>query len=139
MIVDDEIEILDYLENVLSEYGYRILKAANGKEALDIYKREKIKPDLLLLDIFMPVLDGKKVIEKLSRIDPGLKIIVITSYATEKVVQDIKALGINYFLFKPFKVSNLMQLITKVIEDEEFDDEKDKFYLKEEYKGEEFE
>ena len=121
MIVDDDVEILDYLENVLTEYGYNILKAANGKEALSIYKKEKVKPDLLLLDIFMPVLDGKKVIQKLSRINPGLKIIVITSYATEKVVQDIKALGINYFLFKPFKVSNLMKLINGVIEEEDFE------------------
>jgi len=121
LIVDDEVEILDYLENVLTEYGYNILKAVNGKVAIDIYKKEKVKPDLLLLDIVMPVLDGKKVIQKLSRINPALKIIVITSYATEKVIQDIKSLGINYFLFKPFKVSNLMELISKVIEEEEFD------------------
>lgn len=120
MIVDDDDEILDYLENVLTEYGYRILKATNGKEALDIIRKEKIKPDLLLLDIFMPVMDGKKVIEKLNRKNPELKIIVITSYATEEVVQDIKALGVNYFLFKPFKVFNLMQVISKVIDEEEF-------------------
>lgn len=114
LIVDDDDEILNCLETVLFEYGYNVLKAKNGKEALEIFARNVKKLELLVIDIFIPVLDGRSVIEKVKEIKPDLKIVVITSFSEDKIIDQVKSLGVNYFLFKPFKVSSLINVLSGI-------------------------
>lgn len=120
LIVDDDKEVLDYLEVVLIEYGYHVMRATNGQEALELYQKVEGNIDMVIIDIFMPLLDGEKVIQKIRKNDKKLKIIVATTATDDQMINKVKGHGINYLLFKPFKVSHLMVVLKKVFEHEEF-------------------
>jgi adenylate cyclase len=103
LIVDDEPFNVDYLEQELEEMNYKIITAGNGREALDQVRSEK--PDLILLDIMMPVMDGFAVLGEL-KADPLLRsvpVIVISAVNDlESVVKGIN-LGAEDYLPKPFE------------------------------------
>jgi len=118
LIVDDDVQILDYLENVLIEYGYQIKRALDGQEAYNIIN-SGTKIDLILLDLILPKLDGEEFIKRFDYDSKDIKIIIMTSYPDDAKVEKLKLSGMNYFLFKPFKISNLINLLGNIFEDEE--------------------
>ena len=116
LIVDDEPFNVDYLEQELEELNYETLAAANGQEALEKIQAEQ--PDLVLLDIMMPIMDGFAVLERL-KINPLLRhipIIVISAMSDlESVVKGIK-LGAEDYLPKPFEPTLLQARISACLE-----------------------
>jgi signal transduction histidine kinase/CheY-like chemotaxis protein len=118
LIVDDDVQILDYLENVLTEYGYQIKRALDGQEAYDIIN-SGINIDLILLDLILPKLDGEAFIKKFNDDSKDIKIIIMTSYPDDTKVEKLKLSGVNYFIFKPFKISNLINLLGNIFKDED--------------------
>jgi adenylate cyclase len=126
LIVDDEPFNVDYLEQELEEASYRIITASNGKEALDQVRSEK--PDLILLDIMMPVMDGFDVLEQL-KVDPFLRhipVIVISAVNDlESVVKGIQ-LGAEDYLPKPFEPTLLHARISASLEKKSLRDQQRK-------------
>ena len=116
LIVDDEPFNVDYLQQELDEFDYDLLTAFNGLEAFEKIQAEK--PDLVLLDIMMPVMDGYAVLEK-TKADPelrGIPIIVISANNDLKsVVKGIK-MGAEDYLPKPFEPTILQARITSCLE-----------------------
>ena len=116
LIVDDEPFNVDYLEQELEEMDYSIITAFNGRDALDLVRSEK--PDLILLDIMMPVMDGFAVLEDL-KADPHLRnipVIVISAVNDlESVVKGIQ-LGAEDYLPKPFEPTLLHARISASLE-----------------------
>lgn len=116
LIVDDEPFNVDYLQQELEEYDYDLLTAFNGQEALG--KIQKEKPDLVLLDIMMPVMDGFTVLEKVKS-DPdlhGIAVIIISANNDlQSVVRGIK-LGAEDYLPKPFEPTILQARISASLE-----------------------
>lgn len=116
LIVDDEPFNIDYLEQELEELNCNIIKASNGREALDQVRSEQ--PDLVLLDIMMPIMDGFTVLGEL-KTDPSLRyipVIVISAVNDLKsVVKGIK-LGAEDYLSKPFEPTLLHARITASLE-----------------------
>jgi sigma-B regulation protein RsbU (phosphoserine phosphatase) len=103
LIVDDEPFNIDYLEQELEESGYTTISAINGQEALDLIQSEA--PDLVLLDIMMPIMDGYQVLSKMKD-DPNTRDIpVIVISATNNIKNVVKGieLGAEDFLPKPFE------------------------------------
>ncbi len=83
LIVDDEESLLEILETILKKAGYTTILAGNGEEAVEIYKKECNRIDLVILDLSMPEMGGDKCHEKLKEINPGVKIIISSGYSHE--------------------------------------------------------
>jgi two-component system, cell cycle sensor histidine kinase and response regulator CckA len=116
LIVEDEEDILDYLDSILSDAGCIIHRARNGQEGVDLYREHSADIDLVIMDMIMPVMDGCEAIEHLKQINPDLKVIVATGYSKGEVIEHTRSLGISHFIFKPFKVADLLILIREVMQ-----------------------
>ena len=108
LLVDDEKEILDLLEIYLRHEGYRVLKALNGEEALDILKRQEV--DLIILDVMMPRMDGIQACLKI-REQKNMPIIMLSakSQDTDKIMGLVS--GADDYMTKPF---NPLELVARV-------------------------
>jgi two-component system, OmpR family, alkaline phosphatase synthesis response regulator PhoP len=116
MLVDDEQAILDLLETILEGEGYKVVKALNGEEALK--KLEKVKPDLLLLDFFMPGMSGLDVCKKIRENSKlkDLKIAFLTvARFDKKAVADLKKFNVLDYITKPFDAKDLVKRIKKMV------------------------
>ncbi len=82
-MVDDEEYVRDLGERILEHAGFTVVTAANAKEALEIYSRERSDIALVVLDLIMPQLSGAKCLEELLRIDPDVKVIVSTGHSLD--------------------------------------------------------
>ncbi len=106
MIVDDETAMREILKIMLRDY--KVLEASNGKEAVELYKKEK--PDLVLMDIMMPVMSGIDAVKEIKKIDPNAKVIAITAYASTKGEKAIEA-GVDKIVRKPFTRKEILKII----------------------------
>lgn len=115
LVVDDEQDLLDLIEYNLMKEGYRVLKAVNGIEALEVAKEQN--PDLVLLDIMMPKMDGLEVCEKM-RSDSDLRhipIIFLTARGDEKTEVEGLDLGADDYVTKPISTTKLISRIKAVL------------------------
>jgi len=118
VIADDEPNIVVTLEFLLEQEGYDFVVARDGKEALD--QVEAFDPDLILLDIMLPEINGYEVCQKL-RENPkfkNLKIILLTAKGRQVEIAKGLALGADAYITKPFSTKNLVQEIRTLLEQE---------------------
>lgn len=108
MIVDDETAMREILKIMLKDY--KIFEATNGREAVEKYKKER--PDVVLMDIMMPMMGGIEAVREIKKINPNAKIVAITAYAGSKGEKALEA-GVDVILKKPFTRKEVI----KVIED----------------------
>ena len=111
LIVDDEKYILRVVKRNLLKYGYEVLTAQDGEESLEIVF--KVQPDLILLDIMMPVMDGFEVFRKLKENETSSKIPVIflTARGLASDKSKAKELGAEGYISKPFSISFLISTL----------------------------
>ncbi len=103
------------IRETLESAGFSdISEAENGVVALELYK--ELKPDLVLLDIVMPVLDGIRTLEKLIKLDPNARIVMCSALGQEKLIIHAIRLGAKDFVVKPFHPERLIQAIKKALE-----------------------
>ncbi len=114
LLVDDSKMSREILRNILQEVGYSVIgEAVNGAEAIELYKEKK--PDLVTLDITMPVMDGLEALQKLIAIDPDVKAVMITAAGQQsKLIQALK-IGAKKFITKPFEKEEIVANITEVM------------------------
>src|SRR5215831_18630497 len=106
LVVDDEPGMLRYLQTLLEVDSYHVSTASSGAEALACVQGERA-PDLVLLDLLMPDLDGLQTLERLRQARPGLKVVMLSCVSdTRKVVQAIR-FGAQDYLTKPFQKAEL--------------------------------
>ena len=114
LIVDDEQDIRDGSERILTRIGFTVSKASNGQEGLELF--QTIRPAIVLLDLKMPGMDGMEVLEKIRIIDDSTIVIVITGYATvETAIQAMKQ-GAYDFIPKPFEPDQLRLIVNRAAE-----------------------
>lgn len=114
LVVDDEDDILNFLELVLQEKGYEVLTAGGGQEALT--QAQMAKPDLVLLDIMMPQMDGWEVL-KLLRVDDETAKVPVAMLSARTDAQDrVQGLqeGAVDYIFKPFSLEDLLNKIESI-------------------------
>jgi two-component system, NtrC family, response regulator AtoC len=114
LVVDDEPSMLRYLQTLLEVESYRVITATNGEEALARLQQTPL-PDVVLLDVLMPGMDGLETLEKIRGQYPYLKVIMLSCLSdTRKVVQAIR-LGAQDYLTKPFQKADLEAVIEQCI------------------------
>ncbi len=115
LVVDDEQDLLDLIEYNLKKEGFKVLKAENGVEAIETAK--ELNPDLILLDIMMPKMDGLEVCQKM-RSDSELRhipIIFLTARGDEKTEVESLDLGADDYITKPISTTKLISRIKAVL------------------------
>ncbi|UNL84898.1 response regulator [Priestia koreensis] len=113
LVVDDQYGIRILLTEVLQKEGYQSFQAANGFQAIEITQRES--PDLVLLDMKIPGMDGIEILKRLKEIDPAIKVIIMTAYGELDMIQEAKDLGALTHFAKPFDIDEIRQAIKKYI------------------------
>ena len=112
LIVDDAAFMRLNLKNILKD-DYEILgEAENGKEAVEMYQEHE--PDIVTMDITMPVMDGIEAIKAILDIDPGANIVVCSAMGQQKIVIQAIELGAKDFIVKPFKKDRVKEAIAKL-------------------------
>ena len=114
MVVDDERDIRDGCERILSRMGLKVLKAVDGESGLAVLKKEPVS--IVLLDLKMPGLDGLEVLRRIKETYPDTLVIVITGYATLETAVEAMQLGAYDFLSKPFQPNHLRLTVDRTIE-----------------------
>ena len=116
LIVDDEPEVLKSLENMVKSIGYEVDSARSGYKALEHYKT--YKPDIVLLDWKMPVMDGETCAKKILKNDPAARIVIISGYQESAVNEEETGLknDIKDFVLKPFDIDEISKVISKALQ-----------------------
>ncbi|MDD5432073.1 MAG: response regulator [Candidatus Omnitrophica bacterium] len=114
IIIDDEPDVLRVLEIRLKKSGYEVFTGLNGQEALNL--AHQIKPDLIILDVYLPLINGDEV-AKILKNDLKLKhiAIILISATTQSLAQKTKESGADGFLVKPFESVELIEMIEKAL------------------------
>ena len=114
LIVDDAQFMRVMLRDIVEDMGYSVSGEANdGSEAIDMYGQ--LKPDLVLLDITMPVLDGTVALQAIMKQDPQANVVMITALGQkEQVLASIKA-GARDFIIKPFDQERVQETLTRLM------------------------
>jgi two-component system response regulator (stage 0 sporulation protein F) len=111
LIVDDQYGIRILLNEVFQREGYTTYQAANGMQALEIVRKHR--PDLVLLDMKIPGMDGIEILKRLKEIDPDIKVIIMTAYGELDMIQETKELGAIMHFAKPFDIDDLRAAVKK--------------------------
>ena len=115
LLVDDEDVVLDVNREILESQGYTVIKARNGKEALEIYRHRRDEIALVLLDMVMPGINGEETFGLLQRIDPEVRVILASGYSTNDQIRNMMRNGCRAFLQKPFGNMELTMKVREVI------------------------
>ena len=119
LLVDDETIVREVNQEILTELGYRVFNACNGRQALDIYQEKGAEIDLVILDMIMPEMNGAEVFTELKKLNPKVKVLLASGYSVEGQAAKIMALGCNGFIQKPFSLELLSNKINGIIRGEE--------------------
>jgi CheY-like chemotaxis protein len=111
LVVDDDPDIREAVADVLSDEGYPIEMASNGREALDVLRAGKSKPHLILLDLMMPELDGWGFMAELEKLPELSSIPVIVFSAHGVNAETVATLKVCGFLRKPLRLQDLLDLV----------------------------
>ena len=116
LIVDDSKTSRRFLRNMLEEAGHQIEgEAVNGQEGIDKYKQ--LKPDLVTMDITMPVLDGIEAVGEIMEYDADAKVIMVTAAGQKTNMVEALKRGAADFIQKPFESEVILKVVEKVLEE----------------------
>ncbi|MGD9326953.1 MAG: response regulator [Desulfobacterales bacterium] len=116
LLVDDEDLIIDVGQRLLSRMGYSVLVARDGAEAIEIYRKRKNEIEMVILDMIMPDMSGGEVYDRLSELNPSIKVLLSSGYSLSGQASDILARGCKGFIQKPFNMRELSHKLREVIE-----------------------
>ncbi len=115
LLVDDEDMVRDLGADYLTELGYTVRTASNGRQALEIYRQNQAEISLVLLDLIMPEMSGKICLEELLKINPDVKVVVVSGYCSDETPGGPVNLGARGFVSKPYDLDSLVNTIQKVL------------------------
>jgi two-component system response regulator (stage 0 sporulation protein F) len=109
LVVDDQPGMRQMLSSVVSEAGYKVYLAQNGLEAIKMVL--KIRPQLVFMDIKMPVMDGLEALSEIMAVAPETKVIMMTAYISEEIIRQVKEKGARCCLTKPFEIEEIKSIL----------------------------
>lgn len=114
LVVDDALFMRVAIGNMLKEWGFEVVgEASNGKEAIAQYKQ--LKPDLVTMDVTMPIMTGLEAVKHIISDDPDAKIIMITALGQQSKIKTAIENGAKDFITKPFNPENLREVAFNVL------------------------
>jgi len=117
LVVDDEDPILNLAQQTLKRFGYRVLLAKNGVEAVSIYTHRQQEIDVVITDMVMPVMDGPTTIRALKAINPNVKIIASSGMVFEDGQAKVRDTGLRHFIPKPYTAETVLNALREVLQE----------------------
>ena len=115
MVVDDSPFASKQIKDIVEYNGYEVIGyAKDGEEAIELYK--ELKPDIVILDIIMPGLNGLETAEILKKQDPAVKILMLSSLCDAGTMEEVKSIGVKHLIPKPLEADVLLaslELVSK--------------------------
>ncbi len=116
LLVDDEEFIRELGVDVLGQAGYKVLTARNGEQALEVYRREQAQIDLIILDLIMPGMGGRKCLEELLKIGSQTRVLIASGYSPDASTKGALETGAAGFINKPYDTKQLLELVRKILD-----------------------
>jgi PAS domain S-box-containing protein len=118
LLVDDEETIRDFAQLALFKFGYQVMTASTGEEALKIYSAAPEKIDIIVMDLGMPGMGGHKCLQELFRIDPAVKVVIASGYPVNGQVKQSLEAGSKGYVGKPYQLADLLNTVRAVLDDQ---------------------
>jgi DNA-binding response OmpR family regulator len=115
LAVDDNVKIRDLLDTLLRRKGHQVLTADHGQRGIDVFRRER--PDITILDLKMPNMNGIEVLRQIRKINPHAPVIILTAVGTETEEERARALGATEFLHKGFSLHELGDALNRLMQE----------------------
>ena len=115
LVIDDEQAVRTITQQTLEVFGYRVLLAVDGAQALSLYAERRSEVAAVITDLMMPVMSGEATIEVLRRLNPDVKIIAGTGVATTDVTERLARLGVTHILSKPYTTETMLKALRQVL------------------------
>ncbi|MDP2157173.1 MAG: response regulator [Nitrospirota bacterium] len=115
LVVDDEEYIRSIFQTMLEKLGYRVILAVNGNEALEIYKAQQETIDLVILDLIMPVMNGKEAFDRLRQINSKIKVLIASGHTTAGDAGFALQQGLHGFIQKPFTMHSIAEKVQSIL------------------------
>ncbi|HTO22374.1 MAG TPA: response regulator, partial [Spirochaetia bacterium] len=116
LVVDDEVSLRDITRQILESYGYKVLTAADGTEAVAKFVETKKDIRLVITDMMMPYLDGAATIRAIKKIDPEARFIATSGLMASEYAKEARGLGVQAFLAKPYTAEKLLHTLREVLD-----------------------
>jgi DNA-binding NtrC family response regulator len=114
--VDDEGYIRELGEKMLARFGYTLLTAKDGESALGIYCNEQERIDLVVLDLIIPGIGGKRCLEQLLKMNAQVRVVISSSFSPEGPTKEMLNAGTRGFIGKPYDLRQMMQEVWRVLD-----------------------
>ena len=115
LVADDEDDVRAVVRAMLESFGYRVIEARDGREAVDLFRERHGEIDLVLLDLMMPRMTGEEALAEMRKTNPGVRAILASGYDESGRLREILAAGFDTFLQKPFRRRELGQKVGDAI------------------------
>jgi CheY-like chemotaxis protein len=116
LLVDDEVEIAELASAMLTEEGYKLIIARDGFEALRIYQQISQQIGLVILDFFLPVMDGDAVFDELRALNPDVAVVLSSGFAEQSKLGNMLAQGLRGFIPKPYTREKLLEQVRSTLD-----------------------
>jgi DNA-binding NtrC family response regulator len=113
LVIDDEQGIRDLLDTLLRRKGYDVVLAESGRKGLECFRRER--PDVVVLDLKMPGMDGLAILQQVRSLNPTLPVIILTGAGTPEMEQRVRALGATEYVEKEFSLHLLGDALKRLL------------------------
>ncbi len=118
LLIEDEPDVADLASEMLAEEGYRVVIAHDGFEALKIYEKMGKQIGLVILDYFLPVIDGDAVFEELRSINPKVNVVLSSGFAEQTKIASMLGQGLRGFIPKPYSREKLLEQVRSTLDAE---------------------
>jgi PAS domain S-box-containing protein len=118
LVVDDEESIRELGVDLLGEAGYTVVTASDGERALEVYRQNKEQIDLVILDLMMPRMGGRKCLQELLEIDPEARVLIASGYSPEGLTKEALEVSAGGFVKKPYDMRQMLQKIRDVLDED---------------------
>ena len=115
LLVEDELAILEITKELLESFNYRVLTAADGAEAVTLYRQRKGEVNVVVTDLMMPIMDGPALIRALRQLDHHVKVVAVSGLGSQAQLAESSNLNVQAFLNKPYTTELLMTTLRQVL------------------------
>ncbi len=116
LLVDDEDYIRELGTELLTDAGYKVITATDGENGLEIYRKQLQRIDLVILDLVIPGMGGKRCYEEILKINPRAKILIVSGYSADGPGKEALEAGARGFVGKPFDVSHMLDTVREILD-----------------------
>lgn len=113
LLVDDERPFLELLKNSLERMGFKVKMALTGQQALDLYAKDN--PEIVILDLGLPDINGREVLKEIKSSLPDLKVIIVSGHSAPSTKEELFYLGADHFIAKPIMPHKICELIKEIL------------------------